>query len=62
MLSASSEVCLLTRNTFLEVALSRGTQEPSWVGKARSAAEVVMDSHWISFLGDRKFRPHPIQP
>lgn len=31
-------------------------------GWARSAAEVVMESHWISFRGDWKSTLQPVQP
>lgn len=60
-LRASSDVWLPTRSAFRAAGLSRGTQEPSGVGKGRSVAEVI-DSHWISFLGAWKSRLHPVQP
>nr|KAF6329010.1 hypothetical protein mPipKuh1_008328 [Pipistrellus kuhlii] len=35
--------------------------EPSWVGQACLVAELVMGSHWISFLGEWKSRQHLIR-
>lgn len=60
-LKASSDVCPPVR-TFPPAGLSRGSREPPGDGWARSAAEVVMESHWISFRGDWKSTLQPVQP
>ena len=55
-------MCPPARTSFPAARLSRASREPFGDGGPRSAADVLIDSHWISFLGARKAGRQPVQP